>query len=133
MTISLREKLGLESGLKACFLQAPADYLLQMGVDPQFHAQQNLRPKTYFIHFFAKNQGELTWQLPHLKAALTLNGMLWISWPKKSSGMETDLSEQSVRKMVLKTGLVDVKVASIDKNWSGMKFVYRLKDRAGLA
>jgi hypothetical protein len=55
--------------------------------------------------------------------------MVWISWPKKSSGVKTDLDENIVRKLGLKTGLVDVKVCAVDDVWSGLKFVFRLKDR----
>jgi len=63
---------------------------------------------------------------------LTANGMLWIAWPKKSSGVATDLSEQRVRQIGLDAGLVDVKVCAINEIWSGLKFVYRLKDRSSL-
>jgi hypothetical protein len=58
--------------------------------------------------------------------------MLWISWPKKSSGVETDLNENIVRDIGLAAGLVDVKVCAVDEIWSGLKFVYRLRDRAKL-
>ena len=64
-----------------------------------------------------------------LAAKLVSNGMLWIAWPKKSSGVKTDLSEDRVRQIGLDAGLVDVKVCAIDDTWSGLKFVYRLKDR----
>ncbi len=130
---ALPEKLGLRSDSKSCFLNAPADYLLEMGIDPQFKAQQHLRPRTYFVHFFTTTQEEMKREISRLKGALTLNGMLWISWPKKSSSLETDLNDVVVRKIGLSTGLVDVKIASIDNNWSAMKFMYKLKDRQGLA
>ncbi len=55
--------------------------------------------------------------------------LLWVSWPKSSSKIEADLNGDIVREIGLRNGLVDVKVCSIDKNWSGLKFVYRLKDR----
>jgi len=103
-----------------------------VGLNPFFKTNQVLRPKTHFIHFFATSKSELEADFPRLKGALTKNGLLWISWPKKSSGVETDLSDEVVRKVGLKHGLVDVKVSSIDNIWSGMKFVYRLKDREGM-
>jgi len=56
--------------------------------------------------------------------------MLWVSWPKGSSGLETDLTDNVVREVGLKNGLVDVKVCAVDHTWAGLKFVYRLKDRA---
>ena len=68
-------------------------------------------------------------EFPKLKAALTSDGMLWISWPKKSSKVATDLKEDIIREIGLTNGLVDVKVAAVDEVWSGLKFVYRLKDR----
>jgi hypothetical protein len=64
-----------------------------------------------------------------VKSALKPDGMVWISWPKKSSGVKTDLDENIVRELGLKTGLVDVKVCAVDDVWSGLKFVFRLKDR----
>jgi hypothetical protein len=82
-----------------------------------------------FIHFFTTRQEILAAHFPHLKQALTPAGMLWISWPKRSSKVETDLTEDIIRVIGLDNGLVDVKVAAIDEVWSGLKFVYRLKDR----
>ncbi len=82
-----------------------------------------------FIHFFTSERGDLELRLPDLKAALKKDGMLWLSWPKKASKLPTDLTDNIVREVGLAHGLVDVKVAAIDENWSGLKFVYRLKDR----
>jgi len=61
---------------------------------------------------------------------LTPAGMLWVSWPKKASGVATDLTENDVRNIGLQAGLVDVKVCAVNEIWSGLKFVIRLKDRA---
>ncbi len=82
-----------------------------------------------YIHLFTKSKDELQTQLPILKAALAQNGLLWISWPKKASKVMTDLNENIVRDIGLQNGLVDVKVCAVDEIWSGLKFVYRLKDR----
>ena len=68
-------------------------------------------------------------RLPALKAALAPAGGLWIAWPKRSSGVDTDLSETVVRELGLAAGLVDNKVCAIDQVWSGLRFVYRLADR----
>lgn len=81
-----------------------------------------------FIHFFTKQRAQLEDQFPAPKESLTWNGMLWISWPKKSSKVESDLDGNVVRQIGLANGLVDVKVAAIDEVWSGLKFVYRLED-----
>jgi len=67
--------------------------------------------------------------LPKLKKRLDKNGMLWISWPKKSSNVSTQVDETLVRKLGLNTGLVDIKICAVDEIWSGLKFVYRVKDR----
>ena len=64
-----------------------------------------------------------------LKDGLKQNGILWVSWPKGSSKIETDINREIVRSIVLKSGLVDIKVCAVDEDWSGLKFMYRLKDR----
>ena len=81
------------------------------------------------MHFFTDSRGVFQRSLPKLLAALTPDGALWISWPKKSSGVVTDMTEDVVRAIALPTGLVDVKVAAIDDVWSGLKLVRRLKNR----
>jgi len=68
-------------------------------------------------------------KLPALLGALDTDGALWISWPKKSSGVATDMTEDVVRQVALPTGLVDIKVAAVDDVWSGLKLVRRLKNR----
>jgi hypothetical protein len=87
------------------------------------------KPPYDFIHLFAKSVKELERFLPECKEALKKDGMLWISWYKKSSGKNTDLTESGVRDAGLAIGLVDVKICAVNEDWSGLKFVYRLKDR----
>ena len=82
-----------------------------------------------FIQFFSMNRAELKAAFPRLKSSLAQNGSLWISWPKAAAKMETDLNENTVREIGRGAGLVDVKVCAVDEIWSGLKFVYRLKDR----
>ena len=82
-----------------------------------------------FIQFFTQVRNELEVQFRDLKRELLKGGMLWISWPKGSSKVETDLNEGIVREIGLKNGLVDVKVCAVDEVWSGLKFVYRKEDR----
>jgi len=82
-----------------------------------------------FIQFFTTEQGDLERRFAMLARSLTPAGMLWISWPKKASGVATDLTEDVIRAVGLAHGLVDVKVAAVDDVWSGLKFVRRLKDR----
>ena len=82
-----------------------------------------------FVHLFTDGRSTLAKEMPKLRDSLKPNGTLWISWPKKSSGVRTDLDENIVRDIGLKAGLVDVKVCAVDETWSGLKFVFRLKDR----
>lgn len=78
---------------------------------------------------FVKKQSDLLKRFPGIRDRLASNGMLWIAWPKKSSGVASDLTENIVREIGLELGLVDVKVCAIDNTWSGLKFVRRLRDR----
>lgn len=82
-----------------------------------------------FAMIFVKTTAELKKQFPNFAKQLAPAGMLWISWPKKASGVATDLTENEVRKIGLDAGLVDVKVCAVNEIWSGLKFVIRLKDR----
>ena len=126
----LAKKLGLKAGMTAVCLNAPAHYNDLLAPVPHpitWHEQ--LLPGLDFIHFFTKSQQELGEQLPLLEAALAKDGLLWISWPKKAAKVATDLNGNIVRELGLATGLVDVKVAAVDEVWSGLKFVYRVKDR----
>ena len=132
MSTPLIKKLGIKAGFRL-ILQDPLDnYYELLGplpedveeVDPQSDQEQ-----VDFIHFFAYSFSELEAQLPPLKARLKANAMLWISWPKKASKIETDLNRDLIREYGLAAGLVDVKVCAIDEDWSGLKFVYRTNDR----
>jgi hypothetical protein len=82
-----------------------------------------------FAMIFVKTAGELKKRFRSHAKQLAPAGMLWISWPKKASGVATDLNENEVRKIGLEAGLVDVKVCALNKVWSGLKFVIRVKDR----
>ncbi len=127
---SLVEKLGIKPNTSVAFLNAPAIYQILIEQLPDGVDQRNgLQPKTDFIQFFTKDKAELEQIFPRLKEALDHSGMLWISWPKKTSKISTDLDENRIMQIGLENGLVDVKVISIDEIWSGLKFIYRLKDR----
>ena len=82
-----------------------------------------------FIHIFVKDKAELTRSVATAKAMLSKTGVLWVSWPKKSSKILTDLDFSVVQQSGLSLGLVDNKVAAVDDTWSGLKFVYRINDR----
>jgi len=90
---------------------------------------QSTRGTLDFAILFVRSASELEKKFPRLRDRLESNGALWVSWPKKASGVESDLSEGIVRTIGLEAGLVDVKVCAVDDTWSGLKFVRRLKDR----
>lgn len=126
----LPQKLGIKPGARVALLRAPAGFSL--GDTPADAVPAlSLRGKAFFdvILFFADSCALLADQFSTLVARLTTAGGLWIAWPKKASGMETDLTENVVRDVGLGHGLVDNKVCAIDDTWSGLRFVRRLKDR----
>ena len=111
-------------------LHAPENYSQILGELPHGAIlEDGLRKNASFIHYFAKDQRALLNDFPKLKKALLPEGALWISWPKVAPKLPTDLNDKIVREIGLRNGLVDVKVAAIDEIWSGLKFVYRVKDR----
>lgn len=107
---------------------APSDFGETIGGMPN-----GVKPVTRgtldFAMLFVRATSELKKEFPRLRDRLESSGMLWVAWPKKTSGVETDLSEGVVRSFGLEAGLVDVKVCAVDHIWSGLKFVRRLKDR----
>lgn len=110
--------------------QAPADYFAWLSPLPaSICVKDRLTTTLDFIHLFTDNKKEFESGFLKAKKHLKPTGMLWISWPKKSSKVPTDLDENVIRDFGLANGLVDVKVCAIDEVWSGLKFVYRLKDR----
>jgi hypothetical protein len=125
----LYKKLGIKPGQTAWFSGAPDGYDSELLKAGAFQTAKKLAKDLDFLHFFTSSRAELSRELPKLRGSLKVNGMIWISWPKKSSGVATDLDENIVRDLGLKAGLVDVKVCAIDETWSGLKFVFRLKDR----
>ena len=127
---SLVEKLGIKPGMRVAILNAPRGYRATLGKLPAgVTVAVSPREPLPFIQFFAVSRSVLESRLPGLLRALEPAGALWVSWPKKASGMPTDLTEDVVRAIALPTGLVDVKVAAVDDVWSGLKLVRRLKNR----
>lgn len=127
---SLSEKLGLKADTTVVFLNMPAQILKTLKPFPSnMRIKQRLTGTVEYIHFFITTEVELRRWFPTLCQHLAKNGLLWISWPKKSAKMVTDLDENMIRDIGLTHGVVDVKVVAIDETWSGLKFVYRLKDR----
>ena len=127
---SLVEKLGIKPSTRIAILDAPRGYRATLGkLPPGVRVVSTARGTLPFIHLFAVRRAVLEAKLPMLLRALMPDGSLWISWPKKASGVATDITEDVVRAVALPTGLVDVKVAAIDDVWSGLKLVRRLENR----
>lgn len=127
---SLVEKLGIKPSTTVTFINHPPGYEKTLGALPQGVMIRLLEEGQFdFIQAFIKEHEELKTLFPILKNHLKMSGMLWISWPKGGSKVKTDLNENSIREIGLHNGLVDVKVIAVDETWSGLKFVYRLKDR----
>ena len=126
----LLKKLGIKAGDRLCFINPPQNYGATLGELPAglTRVEEPVAPLN-FIQLFTKQQVELEAQFPKLKQVLAFDGMLWVSWPKKAARVETDLDGNIVREIGLKNGLVDVKVCAVDETWSGLKFVYRKKER----
>ena len=127
----LIKKLGIKAGCRIALLHAPAGYLALLGdLPPDVALDTAIRDGEYnFVHAFYRWGAELESDFPRLKAAIRKDGMLWVSWIKKAARVRTDITETVVRDLALSHGLVDVKVAAINARWSGLKLVYRLKDR----
>jgi hypothetical protein len=124
----LIKKLGIKPDARLLFVSAPSDFSALLGPLPESTRASKAGTLDFAI-VFVKSRSELTKQFPRLRDRLESNGMLWVAWPKRFSGVETDLTEGIVRDYGLVAGLVDVKVCAIDHTWSGLKFVRRLKDR----
>ncbi len=128
----LAKKLGIKPGHRVALLGAPPGFGKTLEPLPDgVSLATSLRGTRSFdvIVFFAPEESELTRRFPTLAARLESAGGLWIAWPKKSSGVRTDLSDGVVRRIGLESGLVDNKVCAVDETWSGLRFVVRLKDR----
>lgn len=127
---SFIEKLGIKPGFTFVLLHLPQEIRPLFSSLPHditlLHA---VRQNVNAIHFFTKEREELETTFPKLAHAIRRDGMVWISWPKGSSKLETDLNENNIRDIGLENGMVDVKVIAVDEDWSGLKFIYKLKDR----
>jgi hypothetical protein len=127
---SLVEKLGIKPGSRMSIVHPPGEYHDVLGPLPDGVVRHPKPTRELdFVQAFFFESKHLEREFPGLKKAIKPNGTLWISWPKKTSKLSTDLSEDVVRDTGLKHGLVDVKVCAVDDVWSGLKFMYRLTDR----
>lgn len=127
----LAKKLGIKEGYSIFLHNPPIHYWkLFSDLPPNINTKRSLQEGPFdFIHIFCLSESELHEVAERHKNSLKKNGMLWVSWPKGTSSIETDLKREPVREHMLAIGLVDIKVAAVDEDWSGLKFVYRVKDR----
>jgi len=122
----LAKKLGIKEGYRVRTSGAPSDYLeLVNPVPPNVTISSSISKRIDLWHIFTKSFSELQSKLPTLMRSIQPDGTIWVSWPKKSSGVPSTVTEDSIRKIALPLGLVDVKVCAIDEIWSGLKLVVR--------
>jgi hypothetical protein len=126
----LAKKLGIKDGFRATLLHVPDDVRDELRDALEKCQEVKLASKDLdFVFLFAKSRAELEVELMPAAQALAPAGMVWISWPKKSSGVATDLTEDGIRQSGLAAGLVDVKVCAVTDVWSGLKFVIPVRNR----
>jgi hypothetical protein len=127
---ALPRKLGIKPETRLALLGAPEGFDETLGeLPPGVTVRRSARATLDVIVAFFSERAELERRLPALTKALDQAGGLWIAWPKRASGLATDLGDGVVRELGLAAGLVDNKVCAIDATWSGLRFVYRLRDR----
>jgi hypothetical protein len=126
----LAKKLGIKENFTIKLINIP-EYYFNLFSDFPKEVKIATKEKSGidFIHFFPKNEAALKKDILTLKKQIVPNGMIWVSWYKKSAKIITDITEDVIRELALKNGLVDIKVCAIDEVWSGLKLVIPVKDR----
>ena len=132
----LVKKLGIKPGMVVAVLHGPADFTETLGVLPDhvdLRASLRRQQRVDLLIVFVRERQHLTKNIGWLVETLPPDGVLWVAWPKKASGVQTDMSDDAIRKVVLPIGWVDTKVCAIDATWSGLKMVLRkeLRPKAG--
>jgi hypothetical protein len=127
----LAKKLGIKTGFTVWVVNAPANYkslLVDLPDEVKFISSP---PSSLvdMVHLFGREYSTLPSHLQKAMEAIPKSGVIWVSWPKKAAKVTTDIDENKIRELALSMGLVDVKVCAVDDTWSGLKLVYRLKDR----
>ncbi|HMJ23438.1 MAG TPA: DUF3052 family protein [Terriglobales bacterium] len=126
----LPQKLGIKPQCRVAFFELPSDIKAALKEDlSDCQWMKDGQEQVDFAMIFIKSQTKMKEQFPGFARRLAPAGILWVSWPKKTSGVATDLNENDVRRIGLTAGLVDVKVCAVSEVWSGLKFVIRVKDR----
>ncbi|MFZ1677141.1 MAG: hypothetical protein WBP41_08545 [Saprospiraceae bacterium] len=125
---SLSQKLGLKPGMKAIAISPPKEYKRWLGKEASILAARSIPPWD-FVHIFTNKLSDLENQLSTIRSEIESNGMVWVSYYKKSSGLQTEITEDLVRETCFPLGFVDVKVCAVTDEWSGLKLVIRKKLR----
>ena len=126
----LAKKLGIKPGMRVFVDDAPENYRELLAPLPENVAFVSKPEKGLdLVHIFTTSKKELGSKLKRYLKLIKSNGVIWVSWPKKASKVETDLTEDVVRELALATVLVDVKVCAVDDVWSGLKLVIRVENR----
>jgi hypothetical protein len=129
----LWKKLGYKTGMSACIDGGPKNYRSLLALPGNVQVKWLTHPKSdiEFVHLFATLTSELKAKLKSYRTKIVPDGVIWVSWPKKSSGVKTDITEDTIRDVALPMGLVDIKVCAVDDVWSGLKLVIRKDRRTG--
>jgi len=126
----LVKKLGIKEGFKIYVKNPPENYIqLIQPVPENVVLLKRLSGNLDMIHFFTKKRSELLSNINKHMSKIKQNGMIWVSWPKKSSKVPTDITEDTIREIILPLGLVDIKVCAVDEIWSALKLVIRKENR----
>ena len=128
----LAQKLGIKPDGTIAVINAPGNYRKLLGrVGGTVEFSDTATNDAAFIHLFVTTRAELEKRLRQFRQKLADSGVLWISWPKKSAGVQTDVTEDVIRAVALPLHFVDVKVCAVDETWSGLKLVIRREHRKG--
>ena len=127
----LWKKLGYKAEMTACVYSAPNSYLRQLRLPPDVSVKWVKHPTAGidFVHLFTASRADLGAKLQSLRHSIAPGGMVWVSWPKKTSGVPSEITEDLVREVALPLGFVDIKVCAVDEIWSGLKLVIRKENR----
>jgi len=126
----LAKKLGIKESYRVKTKRAPDNYSDLLDPIPEKAiVSARLRPPVDMLHLFTKSAAQLERELPAAIEEIQQHGAIWVSWPKKASGVKTDVTEDVIRDIALKTVLVDVKVCAVDDTWSGLKLMIRKQHR----
>ena len=126
---SFAQKLGLKENMRIHLINVPVNYYELAELDQKAEFTKLNKHDYEFVHIFSSDENKLIKEVQGIIPHLTKDALLWISWPKKSSKIDSTLDKWKVMEIGQAAGLVDVKILSYNQDWSSLKFVYRLKDR----